>query len=54
MTMKQGKINGPWNIGHLSTYILQGWSLSRIDSLYQVQHFLIKQSSRYDAKSLDH
>ena len=25
MTMILGKINGPWNIGHWPTYILQGW-----------------------------
>ena len=39
MTMIYGKINGPWNIDHCSTYSLQGGSLSDIDPLSQVQHF---------------
>ena len=52
--MIKGKINGPWNIGHWPKYILRGQSLCLIDPLSQVQHFSIKQSSRYGAKSLDH
>ena len=35
-------------------YILQGRSLSHSDQLSQVQCFSIKESSRYEAKSLDH
>ena len=54
MTMIKGKIQGPWNKGHWPTYILRGQSLCHTDPLSQVQHFSIKQSSRYEAKSLDH
>ena len=39
---------------HWPTYILRGRSLCHTDPLSQVQHFSIKQSSRYEAKSLDH
>ena len=42
LPMIQGKINGPWNIGHWPTYILQGRSLSHTDPLSQIQRFSIK------------
>ena len=55
MTMIKGKISEPWNTGHWPTYyILRGWSLCHTDTLSKVQHFSIKYSSRYEAKSLDH
>ena len=48
-----GKIDGPWNIGHSPTYILRGQSLCQSGPLSQVQHFSIKYS-KHEAKSLDH
>ena len=38
----------------MDPYILRGQSLCHTDPLSHVQHFSIKQSSSYEAKSLDH
>ena len=43
-----------WNIGHCDLHLLWGQSLPRDTHYSKVGHSSTKQSSRYEAKSLDH
>ena len=47
------KVIGPWKIGHWPTYVFLGQPLCHPNPLSQVWHSSIKQSWRYQAKSLD-